>query len=153
MMEPVAWRIKDFADGWFYLESKESAEGYKEMYGSKVEPLVRLSDAEARIATLEAALSSAKDDVDLWQHRSSVWKKRAEEEEARAEAAEALLKEAGPVIVKLRKALEPLVNSVFNDNGDITVTVTHITHEHCEAAYFADRAARAIHHKIGVKDE
>lgn len=93
-------------------------------------PLVRLSDAEARIAglerkaaMLEASAGFAIDDVN-----------RAI---ARAEAAEALLKEA-------REATTRLLSRDPEETDDIIV--------------YAFRrgvraAARAIHHKIGVKDE
>lgn len=40
-------------------------------------------------------------------------------------------------IEKLRKALKPFADAVFNDNGDMTVSYGHLTSENCIQAYFA----------------
>lgn len=98
-----------------------------------------LAERDKRIAELEAAV-----------------KREAELATSMAEDrndAEALLKEAGPVIDKLRTALLPLCNAVFNDNGDISVNYpVSFTSEHCISAYFAERAARSLMSKIGERN-
>lgn len=112
---------------------------------------------------IRAYLEAAPANAELEAARAEEWRKRREAEASRdtmsavaatfkaeRDAAEALLKEAGPVIDKLRTALEPLSNRVFNDNGDISVNYpVNFTSEHCISAYFADRAARSLMSKIG----
>lgn len=44
---------------------------------------------------------------------------------------------------KAMSALTPLSDAVFNDNGDMTVSVPHLSYEQCVAAYFAAKAANA----------
>lgn len=63
--------------------------------------------------------------------------------EARIAELEKKLADAERVISKQRDALQPLFDSVFNDNGDITVNLSMPSGEEFIAAYFADRAARA----------
>lgn len=41
---------------------------------------------------------------------------------------------------RMREALEPLYNRVFNDNGDMTVDMASLTHDETIAGYFAYRA-------------
>jgi hypothetical protein len=40
-------------------------------------------------------------------------------------------------ISKLRKALKPFADAVFNDNGDMTISYANINSENCIAAYWA----------------
>ncbi len=68
---------------------------------------------------------------------------RAEAAEARITALELRLAEAERVIEQQTSALLPLSNAVFNDNGDMTISVPIINAEQCVSAYFAGRAARA----------
>lgn len=42
-------------------------------------------------------------------------------------------------IEKLRKALQPFADAVFNDNGDMTVDLSALNSENCIQAYFAMR--------------
>jgi hypothetical protein len=37
--EPVAWRCRDYADGWIYTSDKKSAESYRETTGCLMQPL------------------------------------------------------------------------------------------------------------------
>lgn len=94
-----------------------------------VNEVVRLSDAEARIKALEADVQGYRDNND---ELATAWAS----ERARAEAAEALLKEAGEAL-------------------DGMLQYAGIIEERCGnvETVLARRAARAIHHKIGVKDE
>ena len=48
-------------------------------------------------------------------------------------------REAADEIERLRKALEPFANSVFNDNGDITVDRSFATYDDFVRAYFAHK--------------
>lgn len=68
----------------------------------------------------------------------------------------ALLEEAANYITsleqerdRLRKALEPFANRVFNDNSDLTVDTSAFSYDQIVAAYFAHRraAARAMEDK------
>lgn len=137
MMEPVAWvelspeLLKIIED----LPPSQSGKSHLTVYRS---------DAEARIAELRAAIFGSANYHEGLKHEAFVSmgqmlhdclkmaREKAEAAEARAEAAEALLKDAGPIIKALLE-----IRSVWTDphNDDIC------------------RAARAIHHKIGVKDE
>lgn len=38
---------------------------------------------------------------------------------------------------RMRAALDPLADAVFNDNGDMTVSARLPTYDECVAAYFA----------------
>lgn len=147
MMEPVAWRVKDFADGWFFADSKKSADNYAETHGPRIEPLVRLSDAEARIeAERQAAINRA--DVELLKLTDDY----AKEVERRV-AAEALLKEAGPII----KTFAEIGDYVLAE-APADATMWYAGHS-CTGEHMAQvsldyfRAARAIRDKIGAKDE
>ena len=120
MMEPVAWAWRNNADEQFVATLDEP-----EICWEK-QPLVRLSDAEARIAELIE-----------WK---DMWKGIAEANEARAEAAEALLKEAGNcmgIVLKNAKRVD------MHGNGALSDIV---------GPWYMDQM-RAIHDKIGVKDE
>ena len=78
------------------------------------------------------------------------WSEVSQRNYQRAKAAEQRVKDAVKVLEQQSKALEPLANSVFNDNGDISVNYpVRFTSEHCIAAYFADRAARAFIKEAG----
>lgn len=92
-------------------------------------PLVRLSDAEARIKELELDLRIA-----IEQRNMTLTEMQRHMD--RAEAAEALLKEAGEAL-------------------DGMLQYAGIIEERCGnvETVLARRAARAIHRKIGVKDE
>ena len=81
MMEPVAWAWRNNADEQFVATLDEP-----EICWEK-QPLVRLSDAEARIAELEKKIDSQ-----IWEMAEEA--ERTSIQKARAEAAEALLKEA-----------------------------------------------------------
>lgn len=41
-MQIVAWRVKDFADGWILFSDEARARHEVEMTGAKIEPLYRL---------------------------------------------------------------------------------------------------------------
>lgn len=130
-MKTAAWRFRwnypktGEATIWTLTDSEEVAR-QRGQEGYEVEPLVRLSDAEARIAELIE-----------WE---DMWKGIAEANEARAEAAEALLKEAGNcmgIVLKNAKRVD------MHGNGALSDIV---------GPWYMDQM-RAIHHKIGVKDE
>lgn len=98
-----------------------------------------LSDAEARIKELEATIRGHMDNND---ELATAWAA----ERARAEATEALLKEAGKALEPFAAVGKEMPYSIKPDShdawgyNDATVTFGHF------------RAARAVHHKIGVKD-
>lgn len=52
-------------------------------------------------------------------------------------------REAADEIERLRKALEPFANAVFNDNGDMTVDRSFATYDDFVRAYFVLKEARA----------
>jgi hypothetical protein len=85
------------------------------------------------------------------EHGNSIclMQRRAEAAEARAKAAEQRVKDMVKVLGKQIKALQPLSNAVFNDNGAITVAIPYITSEHCIEAYFTERAARDFIKEVG----
>lgn len=62
MSEPVAWRVKDFADGWVYCTSYEAARGHSYMMADAlIQPLYatdRIEALEARIAALRLAIGT-----------------------------------------------------------------------------------------------
>ncbi len=39
--KPVAWRGRDFADGWILFETKEAADRHNDATGAYIEPLFR----------------------------------------------------------------------------------------------------------------
>ena len=131
MMEPVAWD-----------ETAPSRE-YVLMLREEIDAQrVRLSDAEARIAEITKWR-------DEWKDMATELKGLVEEWQARAEAAEALLKEA-------REALEPFTKYAQDDCFKGSTKWELVECDRPGGAWFGAedfRAARAIHHKIGVKDE
>lgn len=153
MMEPVAWttqsqlnlvkELPNDASGhmWGKRDVQEVRDFYEDQAIPEDIPLVRLSDAEARIAELEAAADqceaqATEDDTGaIWRY----WRAKAEATTARADAAEALLQEA-------KAALEPF--SVRADRWPMNTDSARVS------VRLGDlRAARAISDKIGVNDE
>lgn len=130
-MEPVAWASPNGRLNNIVSHKRN---------GTFTVPLVRLSDAEARIAELEALVTAS--EKDRYCTNFKLLK--------RAEAAEALLKEAG-------KALEPFAScsSEWDDEDDaLHVFLEWEDGTPAQSLPVVDfRAARAIHDKIGVKDE
>ena len=124
--------------------------------------IVRLSDAEARIRELEAVIEQMKADhacelADMATRFRAVNVERLSEQlgadifalRDRAEAAEALLKEA-------REALEPFTKYAQDECFKGSTKWELVECDRPGGAWFGAedfRAARAIHHKIGVKDE
>jgi hypothetical protein len=158
MMEPVAWRYryKQWAETyWHYFTKEPRHKEADEIW----EPLVRLSDAEARIAEITKWR-------DEWKDMATELKGLVEEWQGRALAAEALLKEA-------KTALEPFARyrtadgvTGMDGNTHLRIQDSHVLM--CNMKSMADwaaidpstvitvgdfRAARAISDKIGVKDE
>ena len=68
---------------------------------------------------------------------------RSIENGVRAEAAEAELVRMRVACTAADKALKPLSDAVFNDNGDMTVSAEMPSYDECIAAYFASRKVRA----------
>jgi hypothetical protein len=62
---------------------------------------------------------------------------------AQAIAAESRCAELVKALEEAERALKPLADAVFNDNGDMTVSLPSPTSEECIAAYFAEKHARA----------
>lgn len=62
--EPVAWRVKDFADGWILCHSEAEARGEAEGAGNLVQPLYATAD-------LVEALVAAKQH--MWIDAASHW--------------------------------------------------------------------------------
>lgn len=61
-MEAAAWRIKDFADGWYISQDKVEADAYARNYGALVQPLYAgpdVSRLSAENASLKAKLAEA----------------------------------------------------------------------------------------------
>ena len=58
------------------------------------------------------------------------------------EAFQATLDAKNAEIARLRAALKPFADSVFNDNGDMTVSMSHPTYDNYCDAYFAMRSTR-----------
>ena len=153
MMEPVAYLYTGGG-----REPEASARKFQDItiwvHNRTEEPLVRLSDAEARIADLEDRLRGSREAADYMRKALEMQIDRTNVERARAEAYEALLKEAG-------KALEPFAYVVQRAEN----AAAHYEHDHVAEVPDSKRhgpmglnwghlrAARAIHHKIGVKDE
>jgi len=55
--EPVAWRVKDFADGWFFYGKNQEAEATRaQVDGFLVQPLYRSPPTDPRTKALEEAL-------------------------------------------------------------------------------------------------
>ena len=55
--EPVAWRVKDFADGWFFYGKERGAEAMRaQVDGFLVQPLFTSPPTDPRIKALEEAL-------------------------------------------------------------------------------------------------
>ena len=60
--EPVAWRVKDFADGWFFYGKDQEAEAIRaSVDGFLVQPLYTSPPTDPRIKALEEALETARD--------------------------------------------------------------------------------------------
>ncbi len=60
--EPVAWRVKDFADGWFFYGKERGAEAMRaQVDGFLVQPLYTSPPTDPRIKALEEALETARD--------------------------------------------------------------------------------------------
>lgn len=101
-------------------------------------------------AYIDKMTGEVQDAIARERERAEAAEKRALNNEARAQAAEQKLAEAVKVMEQQSKALEPLSNAVFNDNGEISVSYpVSFTSEHCIAAYFADRAARCFIKEAG----
>ncbi len=160
-MEPVAWAYKFKGKSPVLTdEKKDWAVGSSKW---TEEPLVRLSDAEARIAELQAKIewleleaeghdNGKRDlaevlncaDEPRWKHM----RLEAVKLKARAEAAEALLKEAGEALEPFSMMAGELFARNWEDNGVV------VMFDEAHKLTFKDfRAARAIHDKIGGKDE
>lgn len=126
MMEPVAYLreagFRSLAEGCHTSAMPTDVDEYNI-------PVVRVSDAEARIRELERDLRIA-----IEQRNMTLTEMQGQMD--RAEAAEALLKEAGEAL-------------------DGMLQYAGIIEERCGnvETVLARRAARAIHDKIGVKDE
>lgn len=60
--EPVAWRVKDFADGWFFYGKERGAEAMRaQVDGFLVQPLFTSPPTDPRTKALEEALETARD--------------------------------------------------------------------------------------------
>lgn len=58
--EPVAWRVKDFADGWFFYGKERGAEAMRaQVDGFLVQPLFTSPPTDPRTKALEEALDEA----------------------------------------------------------------------------------------------
>lgn len=155
-LEPVAWRIKDFADGWFFLEGKKSGENYAEMFGAAVEPLVTLSSAQSAIAERDARIAELIRNYEDAYNRGLVDGNRLSVEqqqaihaaEARAEAAEALLKEAGESDNSLLSKLKVMRGVYAMQNEQYTSRALH----NIITEFEASRAARSLMPKIGERN-
>lgn len=105
--------------------------------------LIALSEW-CEIIDAASALTALREENERLENLCMVLEAEKNDAEARATAAEARLAEAMKVIVKQDAALSVLSDAVFNDNGGITVNIPTVTYEHCVAAYFSERAARAF---------
>ena len=143
MMETVAWGAwSDFEQRIIAATpDKIKADTYDGQGDISIHALVRLSDAEARITKLLQDYDAAYNRGLRDGNRQSVEQQQAiHAAEARAEAAEALLKEAGNcmgIVLKNAKRVD------MHGNGALSDIV---------GPWYMDQM-RAIHHKIGVKDE
>lgn len=63
--EPVAWRVKDYADGWIIFQKESAAAAYRAETGALMEPLYdssllsRAQAAEAKLGEAVKALTAA----------------------------------------------------------------------------------------------
>lgn len=162
-MEPVAWAYSFKGKGPVLTDEKKDWANGSEIWAE--EPLVRLSDAEARIEELQAKIewleleAEGHDNAkrDLAEVLSCAdeprWKwmrLEAVKLTARAEAAEALLKEA-KTLAKIAIAAEKMMNGAavyFAADGERD-DAKKLT----KAATIMGERARSIADKIGGKDE
>ena len=68
--KPVAWRVKDFADGWIVFDTERSAQRYAEGAGNLVQPLYAyinsphiIEEMAAQIASLKYQLESVRGEM------------------------------------------------------------------------------------------
>jgi len=120
----------------------------------------RLSQAErerdeAKAAPLTGTTAGIDDDVthpETWQERAEntrrvliMAKRRAERAESSRDALAALLRKAAEGLKRSEKAIGPFAGSVYNDNGDLTVTnAPGAGYEFCCDAYFVRRQIREV---------
>jgi hypothetical protein len=103
----------------------------------------------AKLAEAERERDEARAD---WDKRVETTDRLVAEHKKVRFAAEASLARMREALEKADKALKPLSDAVFNDNGDMTVTAEMPTYDECVAAYFASRKARAALSEQGGAD-
>lgn len=101
---------------------------------------VRGEQLEDRCEALER---EARAEIEKWKHRAGANFADSCKLAARAESAEAEVARLRKLLEKAMLALYPLVNRVFNDNGDLTVNTSAFGHDFIETGYFVHREIRA----------